>query len=107
MVDVEFSRVKPVFGVSLEDHLHDTDRQLSLVIEQSITALRSSEYDAVNEEVTSTCIVCLVECLKVKVTSTCILRTPVMLSDMDYPVLPQTTPYLSLPVSILRRCCHT
>ena len=49
---VELSRVEPVFGVSLDDHLQHTDRLISTVIEQSITALCSPEYDALHEEVT-------------------------------------------------------
>ena len=53
MCDVELTRAKPVFGVSLLEHLQHTDRQISSVIEQSIVALCSPEYDALNEEVSS------------------------------------------------------
>ena len=48
---VELTSVKPVFGLSLDDHLQQTHRAISAVIEQSIVALLSPEYDALNEEV--------------------------------------------------------
>jgi len=48
---VELTRIKPVFGLSLEEHLEHTGRQISAVIEQSVEALCSPEYDALKEEV--------------------------------------------------------
>ena len=53
MCGAELTHVKPMFGLSLADHLQHTDRQISAVIEQSVVALCSPEYDALREEVSN------------------------------------------------------
>ena len=50
---LELTHVKPVFGLSLDEHLQHTQRKISAVLEQSIVALCSPEYDALKEEVSS------------------------------------------------------
>lgn len=49
----EVTLLKPVFGLNLDEHLQHTNRLISSVIEQSIEALSSAEYDALHEEVHS------------------------------------------------------
>jgi len=42
---------QPVFGVSLEEHVQHTGHSLCVVIQQSIDALRSPQFEAFHEEV--------------------------------------------------------